>query len=294
MNHRPTHDPRPGSLLRDLCGAPPSQLVSHRIDRWSPLYPPDQFTKSAAHIGRAKPPSSAAEPRLMRSLKWLKQRPDFPGLMLREDDVDAAEMIEAEVSDTAIHTATRHTPHATRVYVVRCVRPRARARVWVCARARICGVHAAVRMHVLVRVRVRVRCAVARASMRRCGRLVSRCGACAQVTERNEIFEQQEKEEQEEQESEAKEQESGLGEGSGCSAARSSSHVHPHQRSPIAQRVRCHVAGARQRARAAEMADAPHHAHATPQIAAPRSASVRGLARSRRRCCACVRRSSRI
>ena len=64
------------------------QLVSHRIDRWSPLFPPACF--------RARP----LEPTLPLSrVPPAPLRPTFPGLVMREDDVDAEDTIDAALRD---------------------------------------------------------------------------------------------------------------------------------------------------------------------------------------------------
>ena len=79
------------------------QLVSHRIDRWSPFFPPHAFTKPPHHDRRAPASGSPAAgggldgDALARATAWLRSRPTFPGLLLREDDVDASEMVEAAV-----------------------------------------------------------------------------------------------------------------------------------------------------------------------------------------------------
>ena len=62
------------------------QLVSHRIDRWSPLFPPKAFA----------PPTvlpKVGEKSLQHAPK-MPPRPTFPGLVLRDDDVDANDLFE--------------------------------------------------------------------------------------------------------------------------------------------------------------------------------------------------------
>ena len=78
------------------------QQISHRIDRWSPLFPPSGFARhTAAEKAEEKLATQkvAEEYTAGRKLsKRLKvQCPTFPGLVLREDDVDANEMIETEI-----------------------------------------------------------------------------------------------------------------------------------------------------------------------------------------------------
>ena len=89
------------------------QLVSHRIDRWSPLYPPSAFTTPSRSPGLAPPTFAAPQGRGSdHALSWLRSRPILPGLVLREDDVDASEMIEAAVAERqAIWEAHPTLPH---------------------------------------------------------------------------------------------------------------------------------------------------------------------------------------
>lgn len=63
------------------------QLVSHRIDRWSPLFPPVAFEPHTP-----APPSAQAQ-------QLVVERPVFPGLVLREEDLDADDGFEAVIEE---------------------------------------------------------------------------------------------------------------------------------------------------------------------------------------------------
>lgn len=73
----------PNDELGGMLFLPTPQLVSHRIDRWSPLFPPSFFDKA---VSQSRAPSRPP-------------RPNFPGLVLREDDVDTSALVEAEIEE---------------------------------------------------------------------------------------------------------------------------------------------------------------------------------------------------
>lgn len=79
------------------------QQISHRIDRWSPLFPPSGYTKHTIaekveeKMAATKVVADLAAGRIKRPRPLYA--PIFPGLVLREDDVDANEMIEAEIKE---------------------------------------------------------------------------------------------------------------------------------------------------------------------------------------------------
>eukprot|EP00965_Chrysotila_dentata_P151676 5012829-Pleurochrysis_carterae.AAC.1 len=74
------------------------QLVSHRIDRWSPFYPPEAFEGRNARLTTPRPRDEELNFNQGQRIGLWAERPVFPGLVQREEDLDAEDAIDQEIT----------------------------------------------------------------------------------------------------------------------------------------------------------------------------------------------------